>query len=67
MQAMTKSELARQRQQDDLSAESARHGPRILIVEDDFEIARMLGDTLAENGMIVEIVGNGMRMNAATP
>ena len=65
MQAMTKSELAWQRQQDDLSAESARQGPRILIVEDDFEIARMLGDTLAENGMIVEIVGNGVRMNAA--
>lgn len=40
----------------DLNAEfrSPRQGPHILIVEDDIEIARMLGETLAENGMIVE-------------
>ena len=51
----------------DLNAEfkSPRQGSRILIVEDDIEIARMLGETLTENGMIVEIAGNGTRMNAA--
>ena len=51
----------------DLNAEfkSPRQGPQILIVEDDVEIARMLGETLTENGMIVEIAGNGARMNAA--
>ena len=67
MQAMTNSEIARQRHPSDLGAESrsTRQGSRILIVEDDREIARMLGDTLTENGMIVEIAENGVRMNAA--
>jgi two-component system OmpR family response regulator len=51
----------------DLSAEfkSARQGSRILIVEDDIEIARMLGETLTDNGMIVEIAESGVQMNAA--
>ncbi|CCV14568.1 DNA-binding response regulator in two-component regulatory system with EnvZ [Mesorhizobium sp. STM 4661] len=59
--------VARQRHQSEMAAESksARQGSRILIVEDDAEIARMLGETLTENGMIVEIAENGVRMNAA--
>src|SRR5438128_444685 len=44
---------------------SPKQGSHILIVEDDIEIARMLGETLTENGMIVEVAGNGVRMNAA--
>ncbi|RUU85051.1 response regulator transcription factor [Mesorhizobium sp. M7A.T.Ca.TU.009.01.1.2] len=50
-----------------MSAESrsARQGSRILIVEDDLEIARMLGETLTDNGMIVEIAESGVQMNAA--
>ncbi|RUZ58942.1 response regulator, partial [Mesorhizobium sp. M7A.F.Ca.US.003.02.2.1] len=50
-----------------MSAESrsARQGSRILIVEDDLEIARMLGDTLTDNGMTVEIAESGVQMNAA--
>lgn len=59
--------VARQRHQGELAAESksARQGARILIVEDDAEIARMLGETLTENGMTVQIAENGVRMNAA--
>ncbi|WP_164831886.1 response regulator, partial [Mesorhizobium sp. M7A.F.Ca.CA.004.05.2.1] len=59
--------MAQQRHQSDLSAESrsARQGSRILIVEDDLEIARMLGETLTDNGMIVEIAESGVQMNAA--
>ncbi|MEV8881988.1 MULTISPECIES: response regulator [Mesorhizobium] len=59
--------MAQQRHQSDLSAEStsARQGSRILIVEDDLEIARMLGDTLTDNGMTVEIAESGVQMNAA--
>jgi len=51
----------------DLNAEfkSARQGSRILIVEDDIEIARMLGETLTDNGMIVEMAESGVQMNAA--
>ncbi|RUX94320.1 response regulator, partial [Mesorhizobium sp. M7D.F.Ca.US.004.01.2.1] len=44
---------------------SARQDARILIVEDDIEIARMLGETLTDNGMIVEIAESGVQMNAA--
>ncbi|WP_164873858.1 response regulator transcription factor [Mesorhizobium sp. M7A.F.Ce.TU.012.03.2.1] len=59
--------MAQQRHQSDLSAESrsAWQGSRILIVEDDLEIARMLGETLTDNGMIVEIAESGVQMNAA--
>lgn len=51
----------------DLNAEfrSARQGWRVLIVEDDIEIARMLGETLTDNGMIVETAESGDQMNAA--
>ncbi|PWJ87386.1 two-component system OmpR family response regulator [Mesorhizobium loti] len=51
----------------DLNAKfkSARQDSRILIVEDDIEIARMLGETLTDNGMIVEIAESGVQMNAA--
>ena len=38
--------------------------PSILIVEDDFEIARMLAVTLAEAGMSTEIAGDGIDMDA---
>jgi two-component system OmpR family response regulator len=38
--------------------------PSILIVEDDFEIARMLAATLAEAGMYAEIAGDGIDMDA---
>nr|WP_195174105.1 response regulator transcription factor [Mesorhizobium sp. INR15] len=64
---MASSGTARQRHTRDLSAEprSARQGWHILIVEDDLEIARMLGETLTENGMTVEIAESGVRMNAA--
>jgi two-component system OmpR family response regulator len=67
MQTMANSGIARQGHQSDLDAESksARQGSRILIVEDDLEIARMLGETLTENNMIVEIAESGVRMNAA--
>ncbi|WP_164547177.1 MULTISPECIES: response regulator [unclassified Mesorhizobium] len=55
------------RHQGDLNAESksTRQVWRILIVEDDVEIARMLGETLTENSMIVEIAESGVRMDAA--
>lgn len=54
----------RQKPQGDPDAATTRLGSRILIVEDDFEIARMLGDTLAENGMVVEIAEGAAEMNA---
>jgi two-component system OmpR family response regulator len=38
--------------------------PAILIVEDDFEIARMLAVTLTEAGMSAEIAGDGIDMDA---
>jgi two-component system OmpR family response regulator len=38
--------------------------PSILIVEDDFEIARMLAVTLTEAGMSAEIAGDGIDMDA---
>lgn len=64
---MANSGIARRRHPGDLNVEPAlaKHGSRILIVEDDFEIARMLGETLAENGMTVEITESGVQMNAA--
>lgn len=37
---------------------------RILIVEDDPQIAEMLKDSLSENGMAVDIVGDGAAMDA---
>lgn len=39
--------------------------PRILIVEDDVEIAHMLGETLSESGMIVEMAESGAQATAA--
>lgn len=67
MQAMTNSSMAQRRHRSDLDAESrsARQGSHILIVEDDFEIARMLGETLTDNGMIVEVAESGAKMDAA--
>lgn len=67
MQAMTNSSMAQRRRRSDLDAESrsARQGSHILIVEDDFEIARMLGETLTDNGMIVEVAESGAKMDAA--
>ncbi|RWC49676.1 MAG: response regulator transcription factor [Mesorhizobium sp.] len=49
----------------DAESRSARQGSHILIVEDDFEIARMLGETLTDNGMIVEVAESGAKMDAA--
>jgi two-component system OmpR family response regulator len=40
--------------------------PRILVVEDDREIAAMLQDSLAEQGMSVEIAGDSAAMDART-
>lgn len=40
--------------------------PRILVVEDDREIALMLKGSLAEQGMVVEIAGDGADMDART-
>ncbi|WP_445682468.1 response regulator [Radicibacter daui] len=45
-----------------MSAES----PRILVVEDDREIALMLKGSLAEQGMVVEIASDGAAMDART-
>lgn len=39
-------------------------GPRILIVEDDVEIARMLAAALTDTGMSAEIAENGAEMDA---
>ncbi len=58
---MTGSGFMQQKPQGDQGA--PRHGSRILIVEDDIEIARMLGATLAENGMVVEIAESGAEMD----
>lgn len=44
-------------------ADLPRQG-RILIVEDDFEIARLLADTFVESGMVADVVANGVEMNA---
>ncbi|WP_432283691.1 response regulator transcription factor [Aminobacter sp. BA135] len=41
----------------------APNGSRILIVEDDFEIAGMLSETLVENGMAVAIAASGSEMD----
>ncbi|MGO4838303.1 response regulator, partial [Rhizobiaceae sp. 2RAB30] len=60
---MTSSGFVQQKPQGDLGAGAQRHGSRILIVEDDFEIARMLSATLAENGMVVEIAESGAEMD----
>ncbi|MFC3323550.1 response regulator [Mesorhizobium cantuariense] len=59
--------MAQRRRQNALDAESrlARQGSHILIVEDDFEIARMLGETLTDNGMIVKMAESGAQMDAA--
>lgn len=38
--------------------------PKILIVEDDPQIAEMLRDSLSEHGMTVEIAGDGIAMDA---
>jgi two-component system OmpR family response regulator len=43
---------------------SAPEVSRILIVEDDPQIAEMLRDTLTENGMTVDVVGDGGAMDA---
>ena len=47
-----------------MSQSSAAKRPSILIVEDDFEIARMLAVTLSEAGMSAEIAGDGIDMDA---
>lgn len=44
---------------------SPRQVVRILIVEDDIEIAGMLGEVLAESGMTAEVAENGTVMSAA--
>ncbi|PLP61069.1 DNA-binding response regulator [Mesorhizobium loti] len=46
-------------------AGASPRSPRILIVEDDAEIAGMLGETLAESGMIVEMAESGAQTTAA--
>jgi two-component system, OmpR family, response regulator len=43
---------------------SAVERPRILIVEDDRQIAEMLRDSLVEQGMDVELAGDGAAMDA---
>ncbi|TGQ04465.1 response regulator transcription factor [Mesorhizobium sp. M2E.F.Ca.ET.219.01.1.1] len=48
----------------DDNARSAFERPKILIVEDDPPIAEMLRDSLIEQGMTVEIAGDGMAMDA---
>lgn len=42
---------------------NAREGSKILIVEDDNQIAKLLADTLTENGMIVDIASDGSEMD----
>lgn len=48
----------------DEAGRTAAEKPRILIVEDDQPIAEMLRDSLAEQGMLVEIAGDGAIMDA---
>lgn len=47
-----------------MSQSTASKRPAILIVEDDFEIARLLAVTLTEAGMTAEIAGDGADMDA---
>ncbi|MEH6720495.1 MAG: response regulator transcription factor [Aurantimonas endophytica] len=47
-----------------MSQSPATKRPCILIVEDDFEIARMLAATLADAGLSAEIAGDGVEMDA---
>lgn len=42
---------------------NAREGSRILIIEDDYQIAKLLADTLTENGMVVDIASDGTEMD----
>jgi two-component system OmpR family response regulator len=46
-----------------MSQTSTSKRPAVLIVEDDFEIARMLAVTLREAGMSAEIAGDGVDMD----
>lgn len=48
----------------DQSLQKAAEKPRILIVEDDLPIAGMLRDSLVEQGMSIEIAGDGLAMDA---
>lgn len=48
----------------DQSLQKTMEKPRILIVEDDPPIAAMLRDTLVEQGMAVEVAGDGAAMDA---
>jgi two-component system OmpR family response regulator len=43
---------------------SAQKTPKILIVEDDPQIGDMLRDSLSQHGMAVDVVGDGMDMDA---
>ena len=42
---------------------NGREGNKILIVEDDYQIAKLLADTLTENGMVVDIASDGSEMD----
>lgn len=41
------------------------HGARILLVEDDEELASLISDYLSENGLEVSVVADGARVEAA--
>lgn len=58
-------DVAEQTNSVSLAGDAARaaNGSRILIVEDDFEIARMLSEALAENGMTVAVAESGAEMD----
>lgn len=49
---------------DGTAKRSPIQGSRILVVEDDFEIANLLAATLIDNGMSVEIAESGVEMDA---
>ncbi|WP_168879691.1 response regulator transcription factor [Rhizobium sp. P28RR-XV] len=48
----------------DHTGRTASEAPRILIVEDDAQIAGMVRDSLVEQGMLVEVAGDGAAMDA---